>query len=102
MRSKSIIFSIYFVTAWLVVTLFRIDIFWHLTIVIYLFTGRNEDMLDRVLYDTPHRILIYMSKFTPFFLSLQILSIVSFFAETSEDNGPKSETSGSKESLVSA
>ena len=44
------------------------------------------EVLDHTVYALPNRILIYMSKFTPIFISTMVYTVVSFFTDRKNHN----------------
>ena len=74
----------YSLTAWILVTLFRFDIFYNIFTIIIEAT-KNTDLLAVSIHGPPNRLMIFMSQFTPLFIIVFIQFLVLFF---SNDHSP--------------
>ena len=49
------------------------------------FSTNQNEMLNSSVYGAPNRLMIYMSKCTPFFILTFIHKLVSYFADAKDD-----------------
>ena len=87
--------AMHFLFWWILLTLFRYDIFLLGSINLYLFHDSNIDILNMTIYATPNRVLIYLSKFTPIFIAIVVHSVISFFSNEAEGMESSDATSSS-------
>ena len=70
-----------FFTIQLVVTLFRWDIYVTTLLVLKFYYGDKDELFDSYREGSFSRFLIYISKFTPFFIFILVQNILIYFAE---------------------
>lgn len=90
-------FVVSFIATWLIITLFRFEVWYNLMQLIYVIR-LDPQLLERTVRGAPNRLLIYMSKFTPFFLVTFVQWLIGYFAVQKETLAEEDESEGELES----
>ena len=70
----------YILALFILIAYFQNDIFYVVSVVIYLFNGSDMAILDKTIYGLPNRILIYLGKVVPLMVASVVHIIISFLA----------------------